>query len=241
MRLDRFICKHTQYSHQQARRLVASGRVLVDGQVTRELRTAVTPFMQITLDDRLLQQRTAHYLMLHKPAGYLSATTDPLHPTVLELLPPELRHELHLAGRLDRATTGLLLLTNDGQWSRRLTDPAQKIPKVYRVTTAEPINPSAEARFAEGILLPREGITTSPARIERINPCEARLTIYEGRHHQVKRMFAAIGNRVTALHREAAGLIQLDRQLPPGGWRPLTPEERQLDHWPKLDAASPPD
>lgn len=240
MRLDRFICKHTEYSHQQARRLVACGRVQVDGQPVREGRTEVTPFMQILLDDRLLQQRTARYLMLHKPAGYLSATTDPQHPTVLELLPPELHPELHLAGRLDRATTGLLLLTNDGHWSRRITAPEQKIPKVYQVTTAEPIHPNAQARFTAGIWLAREGVTTSPARLERIGPCEARLTIYEGRHHQVKRMFAAIGNRVIALHREAVGLVQLDRQLPPGGWRPLTPEERQLDHWPKLDAASPP-
>ena len=227
MRLDRFICKHTEYSHQQARRLVASGRVRVDDQVVRELRAEVTAFMRVMLDDRLLQQRTAHYLMLHKPAGYLSATTDPRHPTVLQLLPPELRSELHLAGRLDRATTGLLLLTNDGHWSRRLTAPEQKIPKVYRVTTAEPIHPDAQTRFMAGIWLAREGITTSPARLEQIGPCEARLTIFEGRHHQVKRMFAAVDNQVVQLHREAMGSIRLDPALAPGQYRCLTETERE--------------
>jgi 16S rRNA pseudouridine516 synthase len=136
-----------------------------------------------------------------------------------------LRTNLHLAGRLDRATTGLLLLTNDGLWSRRITAPEQKIPKVYRVTTAETINPEAETRFAAGIWLAREGVLTSPARLERISPCEAHLTIYEGRHHQVKRMFAAIGNAVTALHRESMGSIRLDPDLAPGQYRPLTATE----------------
>ncbi len=227
MRLDRFICKHTEHSHQTSRRLVASGRVSVDDQVLTDPRHAVSAFSTIRLDGQLLQQQQAHYLMLYKPAGYLSATSDPEHTTVLELLPAALRQELHIAGRLDRATTGLLLLTNDGSWSRQITAPEQKIAKVYRVTTAEPIKPEAEIRFHQGIHLARENVTTSPAQLERLSDCSCRLTIYEGRHHQVKRMFAAIDNEVIALHRESMGLIRLDEQLQPGEFRTLTEAERR--------------
>ena len=229
MRLDRFICKHTEYGHQQAKRLIAAGQVKVNDLVITDLRAAIDRFMCVELDGRRLQHQQAYYLMLNKPAGYLSATSDPQHPTVLELLPPELRTDLHLAGRLDRATTGLLLLTNDGLWSRRITAPEQKIPKVYRVTTAEPIHPDAEACFAAGVWLAREGVFTSPAPLERISACEAFLTIYEGRHHQVKRMFAAIDNEVTALHRESMGSIRLDPDLAPGQYRCLTAAELRLD------------
>lgn len=225
MRLDRFICKHTAHGHQSARRLVVEGRVEVDGRVCTDPRQPVTRFSHIRLDQQDLQQRQACYLMLHKPAGYLSATCDPTHPTVLELLPPELRGQLHLAGRLDRATTGLLLLTNDGHWSRRLTAPEQRIPKVYRVTTREPISAEAEARFAAGIWLAREGVWTSPAQLQRLDRQRCRLTIYEGRHHQVKRMFAALGNQVCALHRESVGPIRLDPALPPGAFRLLQAQE----------------
>lgn len=226
MRLDRFICKHTEHSHQTSRRLIASGRVTVDGQRLTDPRHSINAFSTIELDGQLLQQQQAHYLMLYKPAGYLSATSDPEHTTVLELLPTALRPELHIAGRLDRATTGLLLLTNDGSWSRQITAPEQKIPKVYEVTTAEPISPEAEARFHEGIWLAREGVMTSAAQLQRLSDCGCRLTIYEGRHHQVKRMFAAIGNEVIALHRESMGQIRLDEGLQPGEFRELTEAER---------------
>ncbi|MBV0934910.1 pseudouridine synthase [Marinobacterium weihaiense] len=225
MRLDRFVCKHTEHSHQTARRLVASGRASVNGQTIRDPHYPVSHFCTVMLDNRLLQQQQAVYLMLNKPPGYLSATRDPEHPTVLELLPEALRPQLHIAGRLDRATTGLLLLTNDGHWSRRITAPEEKIPKVYRVTTAEPISLEAEACFAQGIWLAREGVRTSAAQLERLGARQCCLTIYEGRHHQVKRMFAAIGNEVTALHRERMGTLLLDKSLRPGEYRALTDAE----------------
>lgn len=225
MRLESFVSKQTALGRQGARRAVASGRVRVAGQVITDPKFEVDPFVTICLDGARLQGQKAHYLMLHKPAGYLSATQDPKHPTVLELLPLELREQLHIGGRLDRATTGLLILTNDGRWSRRLTEPGRKIPKVYRVSTAEPIAACAEARFAAGIPLAREGVITSPAGLERLGPCEARLSIHEGRHHQVKRMFAQVGNQVVALHRERMGEIVLDEALSPGQFRPLTEAE----------------
>ncbi|GGB86124.1 pseudouridine synthase [Marinobacterium zhoushanense] len=225
MRLDKFICKHTPFSHQRSRWLIASGRVRVADRVVTDPRAWVDRFVAVWLDDEQLQGRTAHYLMLHKPPGYLSATEDPQHPTVLELLPEHLHPELHIGGRLDRSTSGLLILTNDGLWSRRLTEPKQKIPKVYRVTTLEPITPDTEARFAEGVYLAYEDLTTSPAQLQLLADREARLTIYEGRYHQVKRMFAQVGNRVTSLHRESMGEIALDAALAPGEYRALTEAE----------------
>ncbi|TVP52499.1 MAG: pseudouridine synthase [Halomonadaceae bacterium] len=225
MRLDRFISKHTHHSHGTSRYLVASGRVRVNGVVVRDLRTEVDHFVAIRLDDTLLQHQVAHYLMLHKPVGYLSATTDPVHPTVLELAPPQLRPLLHIGGRLDRSTSGLLILTNDGLWSRRLTEPKLRVPKVYHVRTAHPISPETHQRFAEGIYLAYENLTTSPAQLEQLADCEARLTIYEGRYHQVKRMFTAVGNRIVALHRERMGAIALDTALPVGAYRVLNVTE----------------
>ena len=225
MRLDRFIALHTEHSQQTARLLIAAGRVRVDERVVRDGQQLIDRFTTVQLDDIVLQRHTALYLMLHKPAGYLSATCDPVHPTVMELLAEPLRQQLHLAGRLDRSTTGLLILTNDGLWSRRLTEPGRRIPKVYLVGTAEPIAEQAAARFARGIHLAREGVDTSPAQLQLLAPCQARLTIHEGRHHQVKRMFHAVGNRVTSLHRESMGTIELDPALRPGQYRALTATE----------------
>lgn len=150
---------------------------------------------------------------------------DETHPTVLELIDPVLHDGLHIGGRLDRASTGLLILTNDGNWSRRLTEPRIKIPKVYLVTTESAISGDAHCRFSEGIWFEHEKLRTSPAHIEQLSEFRARVTIYEGRYHQVKRMFHAVGNRVTSLHRESMGSIELDLQLQPGQYRALTAAE----------------
>jgi len=225
MRFDRFICKHTEYSQKQARFLVASGRARLNGAVVTDGYQPVTRFCHVSLDDRVLQAREACYLMLNKPPGYLSATRDPDHATVMELIPSELHAQLHIAGRLDRQTSGLLILTNDGHWSRLLTAPEQKIPKVYRVETLWPITADTVAVFEQGVYLATEGITTSPAKLEVLGRNEARLTIFEGRFHQVKRMFLHVDNMVTALHRESVGEIVLDEALAPGEHRALTAAE----------------
>ena len=235
MKLDRFISNHTVHSRQAARLLIASGRVQVGGQLTHDPRHEVDQFVSISLDGELLQAREAHFLMLHKPVGYLSATRDPQHPTVMELLPQPLREELHIGGRLDRSTSGLLILTNDGLWSRRLTEPRIKLPKTYRVTTLRPISAETTERFASGIYMTTEKLTTSPAQLQQRGPCEARLTIYEGRYHQVKRMFHAVGNQVVTLHRESMGAIVLDPALQPGQHRALTSDEiNSVDQTPML-------
>lgn len=226
MRLDRFLSKYPEFNRQDVRRLLLAGRVRVDGQPIDDGRREVNDFNRIELDERVLQPgRPARYLMLHKPAGCVSATRDPQHRTVLDLLPESERADLHIAGRLDGNTTGLLLLTNDGQWSRRLTLPGSKLPKVYHVETAEPIGAEYVETFARGIYFAFEDLTTQPAHLELLDERSARLTLTEGRYHQVKRMFGHFRNRVTALHRESIGPIRLDPSLQPGQYRPLSAEE----------------
>lgn len=226
MKLSRILSNRNGVSRKQANALIAAGRATINGSVCTEASVNVDRFASVAVDDTIIQQGAeARYLMLHKPAGYLSATEDKVHSTVLDLIAPELRAGLHIAGRLDRATTGLLILTNDGTWSRRLTEPRIRIPKVYRVTTAYPISPKTAKRFAEGIWFEYEKLTTSPAHIEQMDATNARLTIYEGRYHQVKRMFHAVGNRVVSLHREQMGSIALDGKLKPGEYRALSHQE----------------
>jgi 16S rRNA pseudouridine516 synthase len=225
MRLDRFLIRRGTHSGKEVAGLLAAGRVAVGGYFEVDGLTKIDRFTRIELDGEVLQELEAVYLMLHKPAGYLSATTDPQHPTVIELIDHPLRSELHLAGRLDRASTGLLLLTNDGRWSKRVTEPLEEIPKVYRVTTREIISPETSARFAAGIYFAYEDLTTRPAILEILADHEALLTIHEGRYHQVKRMFHAVGNQVLSLHRERIGPLVLDAALPEGKSRPLTTAE----------------
>ncbi len=225
MRLDRFLIRRGLHSGKDVARLLADGRVTLGETVETNGLRKIDRFSRIVLDGEVLQARQAVYLMLHKPAGYLSATTDPQHPTVIDLIDHPLRNELHLAGRLDRATTGLLLLTNDGRWSKSVTEPVEEIPKVYRVTTREIIPPETAALFVAGIYFAYEDVTTRPAILEILNDHEALLTLHEGRYHQVKRMFHAAGNQVIRLHRERIGPLTLDDELSEGEFRHLSVAE----------------
>ena len=226
MKLDRFLAKQSSMGRNAAHRLIAAKRVRVDGEVCTNNQQEVDRFTRIELDEAVLQQaERCLYLMLNKPVGILSATTDPVHPTVIDLLDDPDKHTLHIAGRLDRGTSGLVLLTNDGRWSKRLMEPVERVPKVYLVETAEDIIPEAVAAFAAGFYFHTEDITTQPAELQILAPRQARLTLYEGRYHQVKRMFHRVQNRVTALHRESIGSLHLPEDLQPGQWRALTPAE----------------
>src|SRR5699024_3382527 len=151
------------------------------------------------------------------------ASHDALHPTVFYFIDEPASQKLHIAGRLDIDTTGLVLLTDDGQWSHRITSPKHHCCKTYLVTVAEPLTPDKIKIFADGLLLQGEKQPTKPAVLDIIAPYCARLTISEGRYHQVKRMFAAVGNHVTALHRQQIGDIKLDIEA--GQYRPLTEQE----------------
>ena len=228
MRLDRFLANLPSHNRQQVRLMLAQRRVRVEGVVVSDPLTEVREFSRVELDDQLLQAgRPARYLMLHKPQGCVSATQDPQHPTVLDLLPTALRDDLHIAGRLDFNTTGLMILTNDGQWSRRLTQPATKLPKHYLVETEDDIAEHYVAKFREGFYFAFEDLTTQPAELVLLSPHSARLSIIEGRYHQVKRMFGHFNNKVLRLHRERMGPLELDPNLAPGHYRALSADEIQ--------------
>lgn len=226
VKLDRLLAKHDSMGRTQARALIVAGRVSVDGVPTRRIDHEVGRFSAVALDGIALQASARRlHLMLHKPAGVLSATSDPVHPTVIDLIDEPDKHTLHLVGRLDRSTTGLILLTNDGTWSKPLMAPETKVPKVYLVETRDPVPVSAIEDFAAGFHFHTEDLVTRPAALEILGDRLARLILHEGRYHQIKRMFHRIGNRVVNLHRESIGPISLPPDLGPGQWRMLTKEE----------------
>ncbi|WP_282396630.1 16S rRNA pseudouridine(516) synthase [Pseudomonas sp. PS01298] len=226
MRVDRFLSNLPRFNRQQVRVLLVERRVSVDGVAVSDPHHEVREFSRVCVDAEVLQAgRAARYFMLHKPQGCVSATADPQHRTVLDLLDEPDKDELHIAGRLDFNTTGLMLITNDGQWSRRLTQPQTKLPKVYLVQTEQDIGPHYAATFTAGVYFAFENLTTQPADLQLLGPRTARLSIIEGRYHQVKRMFGHFNNKVTGLHRERMGPLVLDLSLAPGEYRALSEEE----------------
>ncbi len=168
------------------------------------------------------------YIMLNKPQGYICSTQDEVHPTVLNLVDVAKPERLHIAGRLDVDTTGLVLITDDGQWSHQVTSPAKSCQKTYRVNLTEVISEETPVHFKQGLLLKNENKPTLPAELVIENDRQALLTIQEGRYHQVKRMFAAVGNHVEELHRVSIGAVTLDGKLKQGEWRYLTKVEIAL-------------
>ncbi len=226
MKLDRLLAKHESMGRKKARAAILAGRVRLGEEPVLEADQEVDRFTRVELDGNVIRpaERLLH-IMLHKPVGVVSATMDAEHRTVVDLIDDPDKSSLHLVGRLDRNTSGLMLLTNDGRWSKALMAPDRKVPKVYRVETADPIPDEAVARFAEGFYFHTEDLTTLPAELEILGERQARLTLHEGRYHQVKRMFHRIGNRVVALHRESVGPIRLAEDLKPGQWRRLTRQE----------------
>jgi 16S rRNA pseudouridine516 synthase len=221
MKLVRLITKTLDCGSRTARAHLAAGRVRVNGEIETSHARQLEPFDHVQVDHTILQARIPRYVALHKPSGHVSATTDPEHPTVIDLIDEPWADDLHLAGRLDRFTTGLVILTNDSQFSESLTLPQEKIPKVYHVKTDLPISAEAIAAFKKGMRFEKENATTAPAQIKITTPTSCRLTIYEGKHHQVKRMFARFGIKVTALHRESVGNIALGT-LKSGEWHEFT-------------------
>ncbi|MES2598225.1 MAG: pseudouridine synthase [Verrucomicrobiota bacterium] len=227
MKLDRVIAKHRSLGRSEAHRLIAAGRVFVDGQVSLGNQHEIDRFMSVMLDEEVVQQaERALYLMMHKPGGVVSATVDAEHRTVIDLIEDPDKHTLHIAGRLDRWSTGLLLLTNDGKWSKRFMDAGSKVPKTYLVQTDVPILAEAVAAFAQGFHFAAEDIVTLPAELVLLSETSARVTLHEGRHHQIKRMFGRVGCLVTALHRESIGGLVLPADLEPGQWREMTHADR---------------
>jgi 16S rRNA pseudouridine516 synthase len=160
---------------------------------------------------------------VHKPANTICSNVDEVYPSILNHIDVDNTSELHMAGRLDADTTGLVLLTDDGRWSFDIIRPTKQCEKVYRVGLTYPIADDVALKFQKGVQLQGEQQLTRPATLQTLGPKEVLLTITEGKFHQVKRMFAAVGNRVVSLHRERIGQIQLDVEV--GQWRYLTADE----------------
>lgn len=208
-RLDRFISQNSVFSLADTRLLIAQKRILLDGQVAHSIQQKVTEFTHVVLDGNCLKDNHPVYIMLNKPQGVVSATKDLKHATLLDLIQHPQKHELHIAGRLDFNTTGLVLLTNDGAWSRKLSLPESKLVKTYEVTLSKPLSDEYIAVFREGIYFGYENITTQPACLEILSEYTAKLSLVEGKYHQVKRMFGFFQNKVLALHRVSVGHISL--------------------------------
>ena len=226
-RLDKIISATGKKSRREVREMVRQGRVLVDGKPAPAADMKVDPQAAvILLDGEPLGYEKFTYVMLHKPAGVLTATEDRRQETVLDLLPPELRRRaLSPVGRLDKDTEGLLLLTNDGQLAHRLLSPKSHVDKVYYARVDGALEPGDIAAFAAGMTL-GDGLECLPAGLEILSPTEALVTLREGKFHQVKRMLAARGKPVLYLKRLSMGRLRLDPALAPGAWRMLTEEER---------------
>lgn len=224
-RLDRYLCTQLHTHRKEVRELLLLGRVRVDGLIVKDMDRQVDEFSHIQLDGQILQANTPVYLMLHKPIGVVSATKDTQHKTVIDLLDCEARDELHIAGRLDLNSSGLLLLTNDSRWSDALMSPTHKVDKVYRVTLANPLTEEYIAAFAEGMYFSFEDIMTQPAKLVIIADHVAEVTLKEGKYHQIKRMFGRFRNPVVGLHRLSIGDIVLDEALASGESRVLTAAE----------------
>ncbi|PCJ33950.1 MAG: 16S rRNA pseudouridine(516) synthase [Cellvibrionales bacterium] len=227
MRLDKFVCKSTNLSRVQAVEFIRAGHVVVNDITVLVESTQVHENNAITLNAQLLIPRAFRYLMIHKPANTICSNVDEAYPSLFGALDLERSDELHVAGRLDADTTGLVLATDDGRWSFDIIHPKNHCKKVYRVGLSKTIEQAQiielTLRFTAGLQLQGEAQLTRPAQLKILSPKEVLLTISEGKFHQVKRMFASIGNRVVRLHREKIGEVALDVGL--GAWRYLTAAE----------------
>ncbi|MEH6559414.1 MAG: 16S rRNA pseudouridine(516) synthase [Oceanicoccus sp.] len=209
-RLDRFVSQNSIFSLSDIRLLVAQKRILLDGHAAHSIQQKVTEFTHVVLDGNCLRDNNPVYIMLNKPRGVVSATKDLKHATVLDFIQHPQKSELHIVGRLDFNTTGLVLLTNDGAWSRKISLPETKLEKTYEVTLSKPISDECVTVFREGIHFDYENMTTRPAFLEVLSNYTARLSLTEGKYHQIKRMFGFFQNEVLELHRVSVGNFSLE-------------------------------
>lgn len=227
-RLDKFISHLAEIPRTQARASIKRKEVSVNGEVI------TSHNFQLAQQDEVLHQGTPlvflgkRYYMLNKPVGYVCANSDELHKTVFDLLDEPNMSDFHVAGRLDIDTTGLVIITNDGDWSHKITSPKSNKFKTYLVETQEPITDEALEQLRTGVMLHNEKELTRPAIAERLANYGLRLSISEGKYHQVKRMLYAVDNKVVELHREQIAGIILDENLASGEYRLLTTQEIKL-------------
>ena len=224
-RLDKFLCDSGVGTRSQVKAILKSGRVTVDGRPEKDGSKKVDPALQIIcLDGEVLGGKRRAVVMLNKPAGYVTATEDPVEKTVMELLPEEWKHlDLKPVGRLEKATEGLLLFTNDGDLLHRLISPKKEVPKIYYARHEGQAKEEDVLAFAQGLTL-RDGSICLPAKLEPLGPGESLVTVCEGKYHQVRRMMASRNMTVTYLERRQEGCLTLG-SLPRGQVRELTEKE----------------
>ena len=228
MRLDKFISDMGLASRRECATLAKRGQILVDGKAVKQPSEHIDPERQtVTFCGRVIEYARFTYVMLNKPTGYVSATEDGNFPVVTELLPDELRRrDLFPAGRLDKDTTGLMILTNDGVLAHALLSPKRHVEKLYRFRCAEPMREGSEEYFSTGATLADGYECKSATLVCDPDRLGGTITLTEGKYHQIKRMVASSGfNKVTELSRLSFGGIELDPALAPGEWRPLTDSE----------------
>lgn len=230
MRLDKFVADAAQLTRSAARGLIAKGRVTVNGQVCKKADCALREGDSVCAGGKPLACEEYVYIMLNKPAGVVSASTDGRDKTVVDLVGGAFpRRQLFPAGRLDKTSTGFVLLTDDGAFAHGILAPKRHVPKTYRVVLDTPVTDEMVKAFAAGVTL-ADGQTMQPARLipDEADPFAATVVLRQGVYHQIKRMFGVLDAGVDQLHRTAIGGLALDEGLAPGAWRLITPEEKAL-------------
>lgn len=227
MRLDKYLAETAQCTRSEAKTLLQKGRVTVNGAVCKKGDAQLKAGDAVAVDGKTLQYQKFVYLMLNKPAGVVSASTDKRDTTVVDLIGGAYpRRELFPAGRLDKTSTGFVLLTDDGGFAHDILAPKRHVSKTYTVVLDTPLTAEMQAGFAQGVTL-ADGTELSPAEVEALTEdgLTVRVTLKQGVYHQIKRMFGVYGAGVNALHRDAIGGLALDKTLEPGQWRELSDEE----------------
>ena len=226
MRLDKFLNDILKLGRKDLHRIIKAGRVTVNGEVQSSPDHKIDEDTDIiSLDGEEIVYRKFVYYMMNKPKGFITAMDDRRQATIADLIPKDvLDQNVFPVGRLDKDTTGLLLLTNDGQFAHRMISPKYSAEKVYHAGFDGHLREDSETLFKQGIRLD-DGTECLPARLDRTGEQECIVTVTEGKYHQVKRMIASVGGTVTSLHRDMIGGISLDSELDPGEIRPLTDDE----------------
>ena len=226
LRLDKFLSERGVASRKELKEIIRSGRVCVDGVPQCQPEAKIDPERSvIQVDGKQISSRRSHSYMLHKPLGVVTATEDRSEKTVLDLLPPELRRlGLFPVGRLDKDTSGLLILTNDGDFAHRVISPKSTVEKCYSARVEGVLDEEDCRAFHEGITL-KDGTHCLPAKLELLEKDLCLVRITEGKYHQVRRMLASRGKPVLTLHRLSIGALRLDESLAPGEWRELSEED----------------
>ncbi|MBB1506436.1 16S rRNA pseudouridine(516) synthase RsuA [Pseudoalteromonas sp. SG41-1] len=227
-RLDKFISHLAETPRTKARAGIKRKNASVNGEVISAYDHPITATDNVLWQGKPLVFLGKRYYMLNKPVGYVCANSDELHPTVFDLLDEPNMSDFHVAGRLDLDTTGLVIITNDGDWSHKITSPKHNKFKTYLIETQEPLTDDALEKLRQGVQLHNEKELTRPAIAEQLATYRMRLSICEGKYHQVKRMLAAVGNKVVELHREKVANIELDEALASGEYRLLSAAEITL-------------